>query len=94
MTSENTSINCSSSKRQKVDERLHKNNEEIPVSTTFTAAIKEEETEEINDVIPSWLINHDEEEHKEEDSMHNEISIEIDGEIEVEHTRYMLKPAK
>jgi len=74
------STNSNSFKRQRVEERLHENHEEITISGALNDTNKDEDMEEIEgDIIPSWLINHEEEEDK-GNGLDDENSIVIDVE--------------
>ena len=65
--------------RQRVKERLHKKQEKISIAKTFTTSNENEEVEEIEgNIIPSWLMN-DEEEIDNDKSMLDDISIKIEG---------------
>ena len=56
----------------------------MPIARTLTSSNENKETEEEieGDIVPKWLIG-DEEENENDDSLHDEISTEIDGGTEV-----------
>ena len=74
---------CKSSKRQRVEERLHEKHETIPITRKLTAGNENEneneEVEEIEgDIIPQWLISDDKEEDN-DTNLYKDISIKIEG---------------